>query len=264
MIGNNSDWQNKFGNNFKDEYNEAMQRKNIETGGAYQAKVSGDYGEFTASSILKALPNNYHIMNDILLQQGIHKRPYKPEIYGPSKWKVEKIKGRLYEMVPMSTQLDHLIVSPFGLFIIETKNHKGFIFGDDAGQVWTQVLGNGAHHFTFHNPVFQNETHLRELSKQIKVSRNYMTGMIVFTNPDANLSNVRSRFCYTLDNLYEAIMSYDKQLWSEKFNEKIILNIEKNDTNGYLKAKEHEMYVQDIKERKEINKRLAAQRRGFR
>ncbi len=258
------DWQNKFGNNFTETYDNVMQQKNIETGGAYQAKVSGDYGEFTASSILKALPSNYHVMNDILLQQGIQKRPYRPDIYGPSKWEVKTIKGRAYEMVPMSTQLDHLIVSPFGLFIIETKNHKGFIYGDDNGQVWTQVLGMGAHHFTFHNPVFQNETHLRELSKQIKISRKYMTGMIVFTNPDANLSNVRSHFCYTLDNLYGAIMAYDKRLWTDNFNEKIILNIEKNDTNGYLKAKEHEKYVQDIKERKEINKRRAMQKRGLR
>ena len=258
------DWQNKFGNNFTETYDNVMQQKNIETGGAYQAKVSGDYGEFTASSILKALPSNYHVMNDILLQQGIQKRPYRPDIYGPSKWEVKTIKGRAYEMVPMSTHLDHLIVSPFGLFIIETKNHKGFIYGDDNGQVWTQVLGMGAHHFTFHNPVFQNETHLRELSKQIKISRKYMTGMIVFTNPDANLSNVRSHFCYTLDNLYGAIMTYDKRLWTDNFNEKIILNIEKNDTNGYLKAKEHEKYVQDIKERKEINKRRAMQKRGLR
>ena len=48
------DWQNKFGNNFTETYDNVMQQKNIETGGAYQAKVSGDYGEFTASSILKA------------------------------------------------------------------------------------------------------------------------------------------------------------------------------------------------------------------
>lgn len=28
-----------------------------------------------------------------------------------------------------STQIDHLFVSPFGLFVVETKNYKGWIFG---------------------------------------------------------------------------------------------------------------------------------------
>ena len=248
------DWQGKFGNNFQDSYNNAMEHKNIETGGAYQAKVSGDYGEFTASSILKALPSEYHIMNDILLQQGIMKRRYQPQIYGETCWKLTKINGVVYELVPQSTQLDHLIVSPYGLFVIETKNHKGFIFGDMASQVWTQVLSHGRAHFTFHNPVAQNETHLRELSKQTKIPRNCMIGMIVFTNPEANLANVNCGCCYTLGNLFDSIMYCKQPLWNLRQVEKIILAIEKLDSNSYLKAKEHEMYVQDIKRRKEINK----------
>ena len=259
-----SEWKNKFGNNFTDNYGntyrQAMEIKNMETNGAYQAKVSGDYGEFTASSILKALPSEYHVMNDILLQQGIMKRPYQPQIYGQSKWQVVKERGRMIELVKKSTQLDHLIVSPYGLFVIETKNHKGYVFGDIRGAVWTQVLNKGQAHYTFHNPVAQNETHLKELSNQLRLGRQFMVGMIVFTNPEAYLGNVNCNCCFTLDMLYNAIMSYNKPIWDMKQTEKVILAIEKLDSSSYTKAKEHEMYVQDLKERQEINRR---RKRGY-
>jgi hypothetical protein len=81
-----------------------------------------------------------------------------------------------------------------------------------------------------------------------------MVGMIVFTNPEANLYNVNCSCCYTLNTLYNSILSYDKQIWTQQQTEKVILAIEKLNSSGYLASKEHELYVQDIKERKEINK----------
>ena len=52
-----------------------------------------------------------------------------------------------------TTQIDHLIVSPYGLFIVETKNRKGWIFGSEDQPTWTQVLYNEKH--TFQNPLRQ-------------------------------------------------------------------------------------------------------------
>lgn len=265
-------WNSKFGQNFTDNFSEvhkqAMARKNIETGGGYQAAVSGAYGEFTVATVFKSLPDYYHVMNDTLLQQGTQLRPYRPDIYGESPWQVVRKGNRLFEVVKKSTQLDHLIVSPFGIFVIETKNHKGYIFGDMNGKVWTQVLKgeNGARsygghaHFTFHNPVAQNWTHVRELSGQIKIPLSHMSGMIVFTNPDADLSNVNCGCCYTVDRLYEAILSFDRQLWSMEQTEKVIARIEKMDSNNYSLSKEHVVYVKDIQRRKEIDR---MRKRGY-
>lgn len=263
--GHFESWNDKFGQNFtenfSDVHKQAMAQKNIETGGAYQAAVSGAYGEFTIATVFKSLPDYYHVMNDTLLQQGTMMRPYKPEIYGQSPWQIVRKNNCLYECVKKSTQLDHLIVSPFGIFVIETKNHKGFIFGDMNSKVWTQVLKgengarayNGKAHFSFYNPVSQNWGHVQELSKQIKVPLSYMTGMIVFTNPDADLSNVRCNCCFTVDRLYEAIMSFNQQLLTEEQVGKVIARIEKIDTNSYSLAKEHTTYVQDLKHHKEVD-----------
>jgi len=30
-----------------------------------------------------------------------------------------------------TTQIDHFLLSPYGLFVIETKNYKGWIFGSE-------------------------------------------------------------------------------------------------------------------------------------
>lgn len=259
-----STWNNNLGKNFTDNgefHQQGMQYKNMETGGAYQASVSGDYGEFTASSVLKSLPDYYAVMDDILLQTGIKYRLYQPEKYGPSPWKLVQKKGKVYEEVHKSTQLDHLIVSPFGIFVIETKNHKGWVFGDVNGKVWTQVLKGdagwrayGGHsHYTFFNPVWQNMEHIKHLSKECKIPSKFMTGMIVFTNPDAHLGNVNCSCCYTLDMLYAAIMSYNNQLFDKRMYDKIIKRIEEKDSNRYTLEKEHIMYVKDLQHRHEIN-----------
>ena len=39
-----------------------------------------------------------------------------------------------------TTQIDHVVVSKYGLFTIETKNYRGKIYGDDARDKWTQVI----------------------------------------------------------------------------------------------------------------------------
>lgn len=43
----------------------------------------------------------------------------------------------------MTTQIDHIIVSVFGIFVIETKNYKGWIFGNEKQEKWTQVIKGG-------------------------------------------------------------------------------------------------------------------------
>ena len=295
--GHYDSWNDKLGNNFTGNngiHNEMMIQKNLETGGSYQAAVSGMYGEFTIAAIFKALPEEYAVLNDILLQTGIQFRKYtllEYQKYGETPWelavKVGKKKfkpvkkqvalaqimsnpnARFYEIVKKSSQLDHLIVSPYGIFVVETKNHKGWVFGDVNGKVWTQVLGGdagwrayGGHsHYTFFNPVTQNELHMEHLSRQIKIPRNFMTGMIVFTNPEAYLGNVNCTCCYTLDIFAEALLSYNNVLWNKKQTEFVIISVEKLNSSSYSLNKEHVTYVKDLQHRHEINRMYALGRR---
>ena len=202
------------------DYRDRMFNKNLETDGEYNAKVSGDYGEYSISSVMHSLPQHYHVINDVLLKTK---------------------KG--------STQLDHVIVSPFGVFVIETKNHKGMIVGDCCGKVWTQVL-RGKGKFTFYNPVKQNEGHIRNLCKNIRLHERFVAGMIVFTNESVNLNNVACGFCYNIQSLYDAILSYDVQILSDRQVNKIIDRIDKVNISGYRNNKKHIEYVKGFQRKR--------------
>src|ERR1044071_6399221 len=39
-----------------------------------------------------------------------------------------------------TTQIDHILISTKGIFVIETKNYSGWIFGDDKSKQWMQVI----------------------------------------------------------------------------------------------------------------------------
>lgn len=53
-----------------------------------------------------------------------------------------------------TTQIDHVIVSIYGLFVVETKHYKGWIFGSERDRKWTQKI-HGNHSQQFQNPLRQ-------------------------------------------------------------------------------------------------------------
>ena len=53
-----------------------------------------------------------------------------------------------------TTQIDHVVVSIYGLFVIETKNMDGWIFGSAEQRTWRQQFFKKK--FKFQNPLRQN------------------------------------------------------------------------------------------------------------
>jgi len=58
-----------------------------------------------------------------------------------------------------TTQVDHILVSKFGVFVIEAKHYKGWIFANPNHASWTQVIFK--RNFKFQNPIYQNYKHVR-------------------------------------------------------------------------------------------------------
>lgn len=58
-----------------------------------------------------------------------------------------------------TTQIDHVVVSNFGIFCIETKSYRGWIFGNAQQEYWTQVIYR--HRKKFYNPLRQNYAHVK-------------------------------------------------------------------------------------------------------
>lgn len=77
-----------------------------------------------------------------------------------------------------STQIDHIIVSEFGVFVIETKNMKGWIFGSPNQKVWTQKIYK--HSSKFQNPLHQNYKHVKTLESLLGLNEQQVHSVIVF------------------------------------------------------------------------------------
>lgn len=93
---------------------------------AVAPKIKGTLGEYKVSLKLKRLTKKkYIVLNNILLKIG-----------------------------ETTTQIDHVVISKSGIFIIETKNYKGWIHGHENSNYWTQTIYK--HKTKFRNPIKQN------------------------------------------------------------------------------------------------------------
>ena len=77
-----------------------------------------------------------------------------------------------------TTQIDHVIVSRYGIFVVETKNYKGWIYGDEKAAKWTQVLYGKK--FLFQNPLRQNYRHTKALSEFLGIDHAKFHSMVMF------------------------------------------------------------------------------------
>jgi restriction system protein len=82
-----------------------------------------------------------------------------------------------------TTQIDHIIVSKFGVFVVETKNMKGWIFGDSSQRQWTQQIFK--HKSKFQNPLHQNYKHVKTLESLLDIEESKIFSLVVFVG-DSN------------------------------------------------------------------------------
>lgn len=93
----------------------------------------GALGEMRVAHILKKLPEeSYTVINNLLIQNNGH-----------------------------TSQIDHIVISVYGIFVIETKTYKGWIYGGENSEYWTQnIYGNK---YQLRNPIRQNYGHIKAL-----------------------------------------------------------------------------------------------------
>ncbi|HOU67363.1 MAG TPA: nuclease-related domain-containing protein [Paludibacteraceae bacterium] len=96
----------------------------------------GQVGEKSMDSRLERLPKEYIVLNDVIISA-----------FGNP------------------TQIDHIVLSPYAIFVIETKNYKGKIYGDEEAQYWTQDIYGKK--YKQYNPILQNRTHISILQKML-------------------------------------------------------------------------------------------------
>jgi predicted RNA-binding Zn-ribbon protein involved in translation (DUF1610 family) len=150
-----------------------------------------------------------------------------------------------------TTQIDHLVVSRYGLFVIETKNMKGWIFGSGNQPKWTQCLyGRKLYFFQsstkypFQNPLRQNYRHIKCLSEYLDLEQRYFHSIVFF---NGGCSFKTEMPCNVLNSgLTSYIKSYRQVLLSESEVYDIIACIEELKANPELNR---EMHLESLQER---------------
>lgn len=186
----------------------------------YKTRIKGVIGERTISSILYFLDRSkYKVINNVVLKNA-----------------------------EITSQIDHIIISNFGIFVIETKNYKGWIIGNENSEFWTQIIYK--YRQKFYNPIFQNSGHVRALKKcLIEFPDIEYISIIVFSAKAEIKVETKKDVINTLQ-LLQTIKKYSKVNLSENDKQKILQKIKSSNFSDSYERKDH---IKSIKER--INNR---------
>lgn len=156
-------------------------------------KAKGKRGETRVHNILARLPEGYTVLDDVVLKTSSG-----------------------------TTQIDHVVVSKYGVFVIETKNYRGEIYGDDNRQQWTQIIVTDVTFWKkwwktysyvtknhFYNPVKQSVSHANAIRRTLKDCPGLKVVPIVVFAGSATLQNVTTQHHVIYDSqLLDTILSY--------------------------------------------------------
>ncbi|HBD7058694.1 TPA: nuclease-related domain-containing protein, partial [Legionella pneumophila] len=94
-----------------------------------------------------------------------------------------------------TTQIDHVLVSTKGIFVIETKHYKGWIFANPKSKAWTQTIYNLK--FRFQNPIYQNYKHVKAIQMLCEfIDSHLIHNIVVFSGESVFKTPKPDNVCY--------------------------------------------------------------------
>lgn len=143
-----------------------------------------------------------------------------------------------------TTQIDHVVVSRYGIFVVETKTYSGWIFGDEKSAQWMQTIYHKKSRFQ--NPIHQNYRHLCALSNCLGIPRRFFKNLVVF-NGNCTFKTKVPPNVMRRSSLAKHILSYSVILLKEKEVSDVLSALSKwSDSIGEDRRKAH---VANLKKR---------------
>lgn len=112
-----------------------------------------------------------------------------------------------------TTQIDHIVVSRYGVFVVETKNMSGWIFGGAAQRNWTQVVNGGK--TSFRSPIHQNIGHLRALQNQLNIEGRYLHNIVAFAGEAEPKTEFPDNVTWDAGALINRIEGFNRSVFSD-------------------------------------------------
>lgn len=144
-----------------------------------------------------------------------------------------------------STQVDHIVVSRYGIFVIETKSFKGRIICDETKpESWLQIVGRRK--YEIQNPLFQNHAHARSVSRILGVHGQKIHSYAVMAGTATFDGNMPERV-FGIWQLVRKIQTYKAPVFSRGHVVSICNTLERRRIKGgYWAAQRH---VERLKKR---------------
>lgn len=146
-----------------------------------------------------------------------------------------------------TTEIDLIFLHESGVYVIESKNYSGWIFGDEEQEYWTQCLqsvGGIAAKKQFYNPLWQNEIHIYALMELLQDDIFPYYSYIVFGD-NCELKNIRltsgnhhvTYYEYLLQDISGNAQQMGRCLSNEKMDELYSLLVKFTDASVEQKAR---------------------------
>ncbi len=164
-------------------------------------------------------------------------------------WQLDKQTYRRLHNVTLNTpdgttQIDHVFLSPYGIFVLETKNMSGWIFGSEKQAQWTQKLCKRS--FKFQNPLRQNYKHLKALEATLGVSPEHLHSVITFVGGSTFKTEVPANVTQGI-SFIRYIKSFQQPVFSEAEVDAMLQALQTGRRASALAT--HREHVQNLKRR---------------
>ena len=158
----------------------------------YLIPSKGEMAEIRVHNVLIELPEDYYVIDNVIIGNNNY-----------------------------SSQIDHVVVSPYGIFVIETKGYKGWIYGGENAQYWTQNIYG--YKYQLYNPILQNQGHVKALMKILpSIPNDFFIPIVCFNNDASIFVKVQNHIVINRRKLKNTIKRYNTPIISSENKEKII------------------------------------------
>ena len=109
----------------------------------------------------------------------------------------------------LTHQIDHVIISQYGIFSVETKQYNGYITGNKYDKNWVRHAGKNKYYYT--NPIRQNYGHCKALSELLNLEESKIYNIVCIPS-NAKLKIEHDGEIVRYDTINEKILSYQKEV----------------------------------------------------
>jgi hypothetical protein len=112
-----------------------------------------------------------------------------------------------------SIQIDHILVSKNGIFVVESKQYSGWIFANPSSPTWTQVTFKQK--YKFQNPLRQNYKYVKTIQQLLDfIPAEHFHSLVVFTS-DAKFKTERPKGVFDVTGLVQHIKQFTSEVLTE-------------------------------------------------